>query len=295
MKISNRTRYGLLILTCLLFWGQICKASASDLLTVTATDQPIHIIRGVSVLKGAAGVVLQKNDIIETTAAGQIELGADLIMALAPDTKIYLANIQFGEAIAPEIIVLSGWVKIAIKRAENGRVVISTPLIRTSLENGATVIHALADKTEIFAESSILAINEVGEASEIGAEIKVALEQYAFRAAGQGVKIIPRPPKEFIANMPMNFRDTLTKAPDRLKGVKTQAVLERDVNYADIQPWLISSIAARKSFVKRFKPRLKNLEFRAQLDAELGQSADWKPILHPPPPPPKPKYKINPM
>ncbi|HEY6527334.1 MAG TPA: hypothetical protein VIZ65_01475 [Cellvibrionaceae bacterium] len=294
MKISKRTRYGLLILTCLLFMGQTFKSMASELMTVTVADQAIHIIRGVSVFKGTVGVVLQKNDIIETTAAGQIELGPDLIMALAPDTKIYLANIQFGEAMPPEIIVLSGWVKVASRRVENGRVVITTPLIRTALENGATVIHALADKTEIFAESSVVSITELGEANETTPEMKVALEQYAFRTAGQGIKIISRPPKEFISNMPMIFRDPLTKAPDRLKGLKTQPIAEREVNYLDVQHWLNSSIAPRKSFVKRFKPRLKDLEFRAQLDAQLGQTADWKPILHPPPPP-KPKYKINPL
>lgn len=291
MKNAKSTALGLLVMASVMLFGSMPLVFADELVTITHADQAVRIIRGVTLFKGAAGVLLQKNDIVETGAsAAQIELANELILAVAADTKIYLVNTQLSDTNPPEIILLSGWIKVFNKRAgADGRVLITTPFMRATLENGSNVLHAASDKTEIFAESGVQTIAEISDIREVGAEIKIALEQYAFRLPGQAIKIIPRPPKQFITDMPMTFRDPLTKAPDRLKGAKIQPTPERDVNYPDVQPWFNSNIAVRKSFVKRFKPRLKDKDFRALLDAELGQTVDWKPILHPPPPPPKPK------
>lgn len=289
MKNPDSTRYLLFLVMSLMILGAMPVALADNRVALTVADQAVRIIRGVTVLKGAAGVALQKNDIVETGGgAAQIEFADELLVAIAPDTRILLVNPQFGENNPPEIVLLSGWLKVAHKGAlAENRVLITSPLMRVSLAKGSSVLRASADKAEIFAESGVQAIAEISETIVVGDETKLALEQYALRLGGQALKISPRPPKPFIADMPMTFRDPLIKAPDRTKGVTIQPVAEREVNYLDIKHWLTGNIAAQKSFVKRFKPRLKDVNFRSQLDAELGQTVDWKPILHPPPPKPK--------
>jgi hypothetical protein len=287
MKNSNNVRRMQFLAMCFITFAFMPIASAIDISAITLADKPVRIIRGATVLKAVVGVPVQKDDIVETGASGaQIEVGKELMFALAPETKVYLANPQFGESYHAEIVLMSGWLKVFDKRSgSGGRVLITTPSIRVSLEAGFSIVHVSASKTEMFAEEGVQTVAEFNEAGKIGADLKIGREQYAVRLAGQSLKIIPRPPKEFIAEMPITFRDPVVAAPDRLKGVKMQAVKEREVDYPDVEHWLKSNIALKKTFVNRFRPRLKDAKFRQLLDAQLGQTADWKPILHPPPPP----------
>ena len=276
---------------CCIIFACMPAAFANDLSAITLADKPVRIIRGVTIIKGLVGVAVQKDDIVEAGASGaQIEISNDLMFSLAPETKVYLANLQFGETNHAEIVLINGWLKVSNKRSgSSGRVLINTPLLRVSLENGFSIVHVSQSKTEMFAEEGLQTISETNDSGKSGAEVKISREQYAMRLEGQNLKIIPRPPKEFISEMPMAFRDPVTAAPDRLKGVKIQAVKEREVEYSDIEHWLKSNIAAKKSFVNRFRPRLKDPSFSKQLDAQLGQTVEWKPILHPPPPTAVPK------
>ena len=286
MKRMQCVRWPWLVAIFCSAFAYLPTASGSDLSAITLADKPVRIIRGITVLKGIVGVAVQKDDIIETGASGaQIEVSNELMLALAPETKLYLANLQFGENNHPQIVLIQGWLKVFDKRAGMiGRVLIDTPLLRVSLENGFSIVHASGAKTEMFAEDGLQTIAELNESGKPGTEMKISREQYAMRLDGQNFKVIPRPPKEFIAEMPMAFRDPVTAAPDRLKGSKIQAVKEREVDYADIAHWLKTNSTAKKSFVTRFKPRLKDPDFNKQLDAQLGQTLEWKPILHPPAP-----------
>ncbi len=288
MKIRNlKTIYWwLFVLMCFIAVGRLPMAMANDLSAITLADKPVRIIRGATVFKGVVGVAVQKDDIVETGASGaQIEISNELMFALAPETKIYLANTQFGESTHPEIVLLNGWLKVFDKRSgSSGRVLISTPLIRVFLETGFSIVHVSGSKAEMFAEDGVQTIAELNETGKIGPEMKISHEQYAFRLFGENLKIIPRPPKEFIAQMPITFRDPVTAAPDRLKGIKIQAVKEREADFPDVEQWLNSNVGVKKNFVNRFKARLKDPNFRQQLDVQLGQTADWKPILHPLPP-----------
>lgn len=265
-------------------------AWAEDEAVLTLADQPVRILRATSVYKGTTGVLLQKNDLVETAAGpAQIEFAQGLILALAPNTRIYWLAPNTAAGVS-QINVLDGWVKILHKGS--ARIIVMSPQVQLAIEGGASILHSAADKTEIFAESGVQFIAPVAEAGRAGEEKPFPVEHYALWQPEQGIKTLPRPPKQFISDMPMNYRDPLNRAPDRTKGAKIPAVMEREVMYADVKDWLVSNFALGKTWVKRFKPRLKDKEFRAALDLELGQTPDWKPILHPPPPPP-PKPKIT--
>ncbi len=284
LNISLSIATSLLLLFCM-------PSQAAEQVVITLSDSPIQIIRGTTLFKGVLGVDLKKDDIIETKMSSvQIE-ATDLILSLAPETKMYL--LKLAEPGCAEIILLQGWVKASNKKSgENGCVKITSPLFGVLFENGASIVHVSENKTDMFAEDSAQTTTALGERGKAGAETKVSREQYATRLAGQDIKVLPRPPKEFIAEMPMIFRDQITSTANRLKNTKVEAEFIREVEYQDIEAWLKSNIAPRSSFVNRFKPRLKDANFRKQLDAQLGQTPDWKNILHPPPPP-KPKSEAT--
>lgn len=263
---------------------------ADQSLVITLADNPIQIIRNTSLFNAKQGVTLQKGDIVETGISNtQIEVSPDMILAFAQESKAYIASIEKSGAVCTDVIVINGWVKaFAKKSSSDGCIKITSPLMGVLLKNGASIVHVSDNKTDMFAEDNGQTITALDERAKAGAETKVSREQYASRLAGQDVKVLPRPPKEFIAEMPTIFRDQITSTANRLKNTKVEAEFIREVEYQDIEAWLKSNIAPRSGFVNRFKPRLKDANFRKRLDAQLGQTPDWKNILHPPPPP-KPK------
>lgn len=240
---------------------------------ISAAEKPVRLIRGVTLYRAGNGVELAKGDILESgTAALQIEQAPKLIIAIAPNTKVYIANTS-----PMQINLLEGWVKL---RSMGEEVQISSTLLQANLKQHSVVLHAEADRSELFAEEGQLTVTALDAGSSNGNDAKVAQEQLVQRFFGQRLKDLPRPSKDFIAAMPKTFRDTLASS---LKpGSKTVAPqAEVEVQYADVSPWLSASLPGKKDWVKRFKPQLKDPAFRKALDAELGQSAEWKAILHP--------------
>ncbi|MEN9864849.1 MAG: hypothetical protein RL748_439 [Pseudomonadota bacterium] len=258
---------------CLLAVVSLSGAMAQAAPVISAAEKPVRLIRGLTLHRAGNGVELAKGDILETGAMSlQIEQAAKLIIAVAPNTKLYIANTS-----PLQISVLEGWVKL---RSMGDEVQIASTLLQTNLKQHSVVLHAEADRSELFAEEGQLIVSALDAGKSNGNDVKVAQEQLVQRFFGQRLKDLPRPSKDFIAAMPKTFRDTLASS---LKpGSKTAAPqAETAVQYADVSHWLNASLPAKKDWVKRFKPQLKDPAFRKALDAELGQSAEWKAILHP--------------
>lgn len=258
--------------------------AAANVANISLADKPVRIIRAAAVYKAGVGVLVQKDDIVETGAGGaQLEVSPEMILALGPDTRIYLSNIGTDAQSRTELVLLKGWVKVLSKGSGAAkRVIVTSPAIKVAIDSGSSIIHGVPGKGEMFAEEGTQIVNDMDERGKAGADTKVNREQFAINTAGQGLKVLPRPAKDFLAEMPIAFRDPVTPAPDRLKGARLPASKERDADFADVEPWLNNTLAVKKSFVSRFSPRLKDANFRKQLDDQLGQSAEWKPILHPP-------------
>jgi hypothetical protein len=90
-----------------------------------------------------------------------------------------------------------------------------------------------------------------------------------------------RPDAAFIEAMPVPFRDTLPSRLARFAAKAVEPKVDREVNYADIEPWLNTAVAWRRGFVERFRPRLKDPEFRRAVDAHMSSHPEWDPVLHP--------------
>ena len=261
-------------------------AAAPAAPSITIADKPVRLIRGVTAYKGVLGTALQKDDIVETGATGiQIEAGPNALVAVGPQTKLYVLGLASDDKASTVLVLLDGWIKLVAKTAKPAAV--GTPVIHLSVASGASVVHASADKGEMFAEEGQHIVAKVDDKGKPGALTKVAGEQYAFANATQPLQVLPRPASDFLKTMPPAFRDRLVAAPGVAKSAKpgkpAPPVKERDVDYADVAPWLQARLQVRRALVTRFKPRLADPAFRSQLEQELGQTPEWKAILYPPP------------
>ena len=249
--------------------------------TLAMAEQPVRIIRAAQVYKAVNGTLVLKDDIVETGAAGaQLELGPDSIVALGPQTRLYLGALgQDGKS--AELALLQGWIKVLSKTAS--RTLVASSAMQISVGAGAAIVHSKPGKDELFADEGEQLAARVDDKGKPGAPVKVAPVSYAVADAGKPLLLFPRPAKPFLGEMPRAFRDPLALAPRPPKPLKLAAVKEREADFADVDAWLTSSLAVRKSFVARFRARLKDPQFRKQLDEALGQGSEWQPVLHPPP------------
>jgi hypothetical protein len=255
-------------------------AWAQTVASIAIADKPLRIIRGAAVYKAAGGTIVQKDDIIETAAgSAQIDAGPGAIFAMGPGTRLYVAGLA-ADGKAAELQLLQGWVKLASQSA--ARASVAATNFQASLGAGAVIVSSRPGKDALFADEGELLAARIDDKGKPGAPVKVPPEQFAFALAGQPLVVQPRPAKDFLADMPPQFRDRLAPVPASAKAPRLAAVKERDADFADVGPWLGSSLPARKSFVARFRARLKDPNFRKLLEQALGASADWRPALKPP-------------
>jgi hypothetical protein len=254
---------------------------------LTLLEAPLRLIRGAVVYRAGAGVALQKDDILESGAgAAQVEAGPGAILALGPQTRILIASLPAEGRGSLDIMLLQGWLKVLDK---DGRATVVTPALQVSFANGSTIVHVETGQDAVFAEEGEQQLTRTGKPDARGkGPFKLAAEQYA--ALEPGKPFAPgRPPRTFITAMPPGFRDRLAPVPDVPKAGKVQPNKEREADFADVEAWLQATLPVRKTFVVRFKPRLADPAFRKALDGALGQSVDWKPVLHPV----RPNYQEN--
>jgi len=268
------------------------SALAQAVATIAIADKPLRIIRGAAVYKAGSGTIVQKDDIIETmSGSAQIEAGPDAIFSMGPDTRLYVASLA-ADGSAAQLQLLQGWVKLASK--SQARASVATAAIQVSLGAGALIVNSRPGRDAMFADEGEQLAARVDDKGKPGTPVKVPSEQYAFALAGQPLVVQSRPAKDFLAEMPPQFRDRLASVPASAKAPKVAAVKERDADFADVGPWLGAALPARKGFVARFRARLKDPQFRKKLEQALGTSADWKPVLQPAaPPPPAPAPARN--
>ena len=247
-------------------------AEAADAGLISFVDKPVLLIRDVALHLAGAGVPLQIGDMIETAEGSmQIEGLGGTILSLGPNTRIYLGN--------AEMSLLEGWVKL---QSSGVAIAIGTPRLRLPAASGTVIIHVTFAREEIFVVEGSRSVTELDSRRETDRDLKLEREQYLVRLGDAPGKISTRPDSEFIAEMPRGFLDPLVTVAERLKG-RVGLKKEKDVGFSDVEPWLTSNVGLRKRLVTRFIPRLKDRTFRHQLDSRLGQTPEWKPVLHPAP------------
>jgi hypothetical protein len=91
-----------------------------------------------------------------------------------------------------------------------------------------------------------------------------------------------------LREVPRAFRDTLPSRYAQAVAKPPEPVGLPAPTYGELRPWLTAETPVRAGFTRRFIRLLRDRDFRRDLDAQLAQHEEWRPILHPPPPPPPP-------
>jgi len=262
-------------------------AAVQDVGSVTLIEGSVGVIRDTTVLHGTEGMRLRQGDIIESSAKGfvQLEFVGGAIVALGPSSRLYivrhgLAGKAGSDGTRADLVLLSGWMK-GESNANAGSYRYNSPTLAATTGSGTLVFHSDGNGCDIFVESGSATISEVIPSGSLRSPTTGKAGQFFSRPAGKNVASTSRPSAAFIDSMPLPFRDTLPSRLGHFNGKTVEPKVEHQVTYIEIQPWLTMPPSWRGGFVERFEPRLKDPEFRKQLEAHLAVYPEWEPALHP--------------
>ena len=264
-------RIPLLLVTLL---AAICSR-AQDVGAVTLLkDSPLRVVRGVSVLQGAEGMRLRTGDFLATgstpTAQAQLELSSGAIVEIGPSSEVYLFSVTASGA---EIVLAKGWLK---GEAASGNYRYSNPLVSATSKGGNVLLRADDSSADLFVEQGIAQVSG-GSAPVTSSPDKI----FFTRRAGKPVAAAGRPSGEFVAAMPISFRDVLPSRLARFAGQKApEPRSDHEVSFADVEPLLRLPAAWRRGLAERFRPRLQDQAFRQAIEARIASLPEWKPILY---------------
>jgi len=234
----------------------------------------LAIVRGDRLLTGSKGVALLGGDIVETGANAFVviqEPGGNLV-GMGPFTDVYFVERQ--DVIT--LFILRGWVKVDVR---SGPIRVTGTRLGIQGHHAVMLLHADEGSNEAFDEEGSTTLLAAGEdARPIGKETGPS----RFFLRGEHLEVLsqPSPSAEFLAKMPLPFRDPLPTYANLPDPVPPHVV--RAVSYSDIESWLVIPREWRGSFVGRFRGRLKDPAFFAAMDAHQPLLPEWKRILHPP-------------
>jgi hypothetical protein len=277
----------LLGIVLVLSWLMPIPAAVQYAGTVTFLEGSLLIIRGTTALQAAEGTRLKQGDIIESSDKGfaQLEFVGGAIVALGPSSRMYvfrhgIAGKSGGDATGAELVLLSGWLK-GQSGAHAGSYRYESPLLAGTTGNGTVVFHIKESECEVFVESGLAAIADVAANGTLGKPTAGNGGQFFSRRKGKSGVNSSHPSGVFVEAMPRSFRDALPSRLAHFTGKSVEPKTQHQVSYAEIQPWLTMPSAWRRGFVDRFAPRLKDPEFRKQLENHAAEYPEWAPILHP--------------
>jgi hypothetical protein len=270
-----------------LSWLLPIPAAVQDVGSVTFLEGSLRIIRGTTALQAAEGTRLRQGDIIESSDKGfaQLEFVGGAIVALGPSSRMYVFRHGMGgksgsDATGAELVLLSGWLK-GQSDTHAGSYRYESPMLAATTGNGTVVFHNNESGCDVFVESGSAAIGEVSPDGNAGKPTAGNAGQFFSRRQGKSLVNSSRPSAAFVEAMPRSFRDALPSRLAHFAGKPVEPKAQHQVSYVEIQPWLTMPSAWRKGFVDRFEPRLKDPEFRKQLEIHAAEYPEWVPILHP--------------
>lgn len=269
------------------FWLLPLSLAAQDAGTVTLVEGPLRIIRGAEVLQSGEGVRLRSGDIFETAEKGfaQLEFVGGGIVGLGPASRMYVLRHAAGRSSGgagggTELVLLSGWMK-GQSGAEAGSIRYESPLLAATTANGTLVFRSGGGECEVYVESGAAMLADVSPDGNSGKPVVGKAGQFFSRLPGKSLSSNSRLSEDFLKGIPQAFKDTLPSRLAHFTGKPAEAKAQHPVSYAEIQGWLTMPRNWRRGLVARFEPRLKDAEFRKELEAHEAEYPEWGPVLHP--------------
>jgi hypothetical protein len=271
----------------LIFWLAlpIPCAFAADVGTFSIVEGPARVLRDTTWYKLAPGARFREGDIVAAAGPGQVqvELVAGGTFNLGAPGSLFAAAVPVAadKLTGPiELWLPEGWLKLAASAPAAG-IRVQLESVTVNVAEAVVVIHAKPGATELFVESGTarLADAGTGKSKPVAAITDLKTGDYVAQSAERPLRYETRPPAAFVTSVPRYMIDALPAFAAKYKSSKVQLVADQEITYAEAEPWLAGPY--RKTFLKRFQPRLKDREFRAAVEAQIARYPEWDRILHP--------------
>lgn len=283
----------LVFILCCLPWAAV--EAAENVAVVTIADGTATVIRGATRYRLAEGVRLDDEDLLDTGDKSfvQIEYGDGLRLELGPGVRLQLAP-RLAREKQPRpsrLYVMSGWLKLSAPAAQApaaGKAAApATPapavtyagaLVDLAGQGGTTVTHIGTDQYQLFVESGDARLTD---RRTPGTTVALRAGEFFSRKGADRTSVTQRPPPEFLAGLPVPFRDSLPSRAARFKDRPTAPKEIGPIAYEDVAVWLQAEPAVRRQFLPRWRGLAQNKAFRAGLVADLKVHPEWDRVLFP--------------
>lgn len=258
-------------------------AIAADAGTYSIVEGSARVLRDTTWYKLVPGARFREGDIV---AAGSGQIQVELVMGgifnLGAPGTVFAAAVPIAadKLTGPvELALPEGWLKLAASAPAAGfRVLLDGSFVNAS--EAVVVMHAKPDAMEVFVESGTAKLTDAGTGkAKPAAATDLKAGDYVAQSAERPLRYEPRPPAAFVTSVPRYMIDALPIFAPKYKSSKVQLVADQEISYAEAEPWLAGPY--RKTFLKRFQPRLKDHEFRAAVEAHIARYPEWDRALHP--------------
>lgn len=266
-------------------------AAATPPPTVTILDGPAVLLRGAAKLQLAEGVRLLSQDVVETAADNRllrIEFPDGMALNLGPGTRLLIdPRLVAEKGRVARTYLQRGWVKLNAAPAVAGKppaataAPLASPLFDLQSAGGSIVAQVTDTALQVFVESGEAMVLERQAGLAVGTPQKLRSGEFLARAGSGKSAVSPRPPADFVPQLPRSFLDTL---PSRAAMFKDRDVAPKalaDISYADAQAWLTAEPALRRPAMPRWRPLTRNPAFRNALVANMAAHPEWDRVLFP--------------
>jgi hypothetical protein len=268
--LGARRRLASAIAGCALAAALLLPAAPSlaQQAVISFAEQPLRLIRKTTVYQASSGVRLQAGDIVESIAQpSQIEWPNGARLALGPASSVLVRNATD----LPGASLLRGWAKFATTAPAGGRLSFDAGTLGVQAQGASGIVHLTADRTELLVESGTVAAADKAAGA---APAPIGNGQYAVRQTAGPFQTAPRPPRQFIGQMPRAFLDPLVAVAALAPG--SIATAEREIAAADIAAWRDAGADVRQRLASQIAARLADGAFRAQAESLLDNQPEWR-------------------
>lgn len=274
MRLTDKSFRSILLWVAGLLVSSLACAQATAIVGIV--EGGATLIRHTTRYALAEGVTLNEQDIVETAPGGfaQLELPGGVLVGLGESTRLMFKP-HVGKGLAPTpFYLLQGW----LKTSSTGAFGYVSPEFEIATPGGTIVAYTTGDQYEVFLESGSARIAVRDRAKTVA---QLASGEFAQRRPGATPTVARRPPPEFLARVPRQFRDRLPARAEQLAKRTVAPKALGEVAYTDVSPWLHTEPALRLPLLPLWRPRAADLTFRAAAKANLAQHPEWEPYADP--------------
>lgn len=258
-------------------------ARAADAGVYSIVEGESLVLRGATWFKLVPGTRFQEGDLIEATerAQVQVELTSGGALNLIGPATLYAAAVPMRDdklAGKMEFMLPRGWLKLVAKAPATG-VRMRFSVETFDLTDGIVVVRAATNSIELFLEAGAATISDLPARGRENVARDAKAGEFWSRSGDRPFFVEQRAPPSFVTAMPRHLLDPLPSFAGKFKTASGELAVDHEITYAEAQPWLTGPY--RKTFLKRFRPRLSDPAFRDAVNANIAAYPEWDRILHP--------------